>query len=116
MTFQRAPPDVNGLGVSTCTPGLSRSAQVWMFLGLPLRTTNVVTESVTMPLCGSLVQSGETILSLTRRVMSGASENATTSAGRPDSPARLWSPEAPYEDVNETPLPAGVAANFGARS
>src|SRR3954465_8407237 len=32
---------------------------------------------------------------LTRRSMSGASENATTSAARPDSTARLWSPEAP---------------------
>src|SRR5204862_4762957 len=116
MMFQRAPPEVNGLGVSTWTPGLSRSSQVLMCFGLPLRTTNVVTESVTMPLCGSLVQSDETRFAFTRRVMSGASENATTSAGRPDSTARLWSPEAPEEELHGVPSPAPVGANFGCSS
>ncbi len=38
--------------------------------------------------------------------MSGASENATTSASRPDATARLCSPDAPYDWENETPLPA----------
>ena len=40
--------------------------------------------------------------------MSGSSENATTSAGRPAATARLWSPEAPYDWVNLTFLPAAV--------
>ena len=47
--FQRAPPEVNGLGVTTCTPGLIRSCQVLMCLGLPLRTMNTTTEFVTKP-------------------------------------------------------------------
>src|SRR5262249_2694753 len=33
MTFQRAPPEVNGFGVITEMPGLSRSFQVLMCLG-----------------------------------------------------------------------------------
>ncbi len=35
---QRAPPEVFGLGVMTCIPGLARSGQSWMPLGLPLCT------------------------------------------------------------------------------
>ena len=49
MVFQRAPPEVNGFGVTTWTPGLSRSSQVLMFLGLPLRTASTTTELVTKP-------------------------------------------------------------------
>ena len=48
--FQRAPPDVNGFGVTTWTPGLSRSFQPKIFFGLPSRTTKTTTEFVTMPL------------------------------------------------------------------
>ena len=59
MTFQRAPPEVNGLGVITSTPGLIRSSQVLMFFGLPLRTTSTTTESVTMPLYWSWFQFGD---------------------------------------------------------
>ena len=46
--------------------------------------------------------------SLTSRVMSGSSEKATTSAGNPDSTARLWSPEAPKDSVKVMSLPCGV--------
>src|SRR6266511_5790902 len=49
------------------------------------------------------VRSDELLLS---DAMSGASENATTSASRPDATARLCSPDAPYNWENETPLPA----------
>jgi hypothetical protein len=49
-------------------------------------------------------------------VTSGSSENATTSAGRPDSTARLCSPDAAYDWSNETPLPAGVFSNIGISS
>ena len=93
--FQRAPPEVNGLGVTTWTPGLVRSAQVLMFLGLPLRTMNTTTELATMPWNWFWSQLDETSLASTRRAMSGSSEKWTTSAGWPATTARLWSPEAP---------------------
>ena len=50
--FHIAPPLVLGLGVRICTPGLARSAQSWMPLGLPLRTAKATMESLTMPLVG----------------------------------------------------------------
>ena len=49
MRFQRAPPEVNGLGVTTPMPGRTRSDQSLTCLGLPLRTVRATTESVTMP-------------------------------------------------------------------
>src|SRR5215467_3745115 len=111
MTSQRAPPDVNGFGTSTSTPGRSRSSHVRMCLGFPLRTTSTTTEFVTNPRYRSAFQSEATNPSLTRRVMSGSSEKATTSAGRPESTARLWSPDAPYDSLNVTLEPAGVFWN-----
>ena len=48
--FQRALPEVDGFGVITSTPGLIRSSQPVMCLGLPLRTTNTTTESLDDPL------------------------------------------------------------------
>ena len=58
MMFQRAPPEVNGFGVITWTPGLIRSSQVLMFFGLPLRVAMTTTESVIMPLYWSAFQLG----------------------------------------------------------
>ena len=49
--FHFAEPELNGLGVTTSTPGLSRSSQSLMPLGLPLRTTMVTTEPNGIPLC-----------------------------------------------------------------
>src|SRR3954465_9794581 len=114
--FHFAAPLVNGFGVSTLTPGLSRSSQVWMFFGLPLRTMRLTTDFETKPLVGVAAQSSATSPALTRRSMSGASENATTSAGRPDSTARLWSPDAPKDSLNVTPLPASVFRKPGTPS
>ena len=108
--FQRALPDVDGLGVITSTPGLIRSSQELMCFGLPLRTTNTTTESEENPFSGLASQSEATILSLTSRVMSGVVENATTSAGWPESTARLCEPEAPNDWLKPTPLPALVCA------
>src|SRR3954452_21990866 len=54
--FHLAPPEVNGFGVSTCTPGLIRSSQVLMPLGLPLRVAMTATESVIIPWYWSLFQ------------------------------------------------------------
>jgi hypothetical protein len=60
-----------------------------------------------------LFQSGETRPPSTSFVTSGSSESATTSAGRPAATARDWSPDAPYDCVNFTPLPADVFSNAG---
>src|ERR1700761_60720 len=109
--FQRALPEVDGFGVITSTPGLIRSSQPVMCLGLPLRTTKTTTESLEKPCSGFAFQLLETIPSLTRRVMSGVVENATTSAGWPVSTARLCEPEAPKDSLNFTPLPAEVLEN-----
>ena len=79
--FQRALPDVDGFGVITSMPGLIRSSQPVMCLGLPLRTTSTTTESVAMPFSELAFQLLATRLSLTRRVMSGVVEKATMSAG-----------------------------------
>jgi hypothetical protein len=95
MMFHLAPPEVNGLGSMTSTPGLIRSSQVLMPFGLPLRTTSTTTELVIMPLWASAFQSLATRPASTSLVMSGSSEKATTSAARPFWTARLWSPEAP---------------------
>src|SRR3954463_16733293 len=108
ITFQRAPPDVNGLGVTICTPGLSRSVQVLSFFGLPSRTTKTTTERVTIPCHLSWLQFAGTSFFCTRDVTSGASEKATTSASSPDATARLCSPEAPYDCEKLTPWPAPV--------
>src|SRR3954451_23146840 len=116
ITFQRAPPEVNGFGVITFTPGLARSSKVLMPFGFPLRTASTTTELVTMPLVGPAFQFASTIPASTSRLTSGSSENATTSAGRPLSTARLWSPDAPYDWVNVIPLPSGVLLNAGIRA
>ena len=93
MMFHFALPEVKGFGSSTSTSPVTRSSQDWMSFGLPLRTMNTTTESVTMPLCSFLFQSSSTRPASTSRVMSGSSENSTTSAGRPPSTARDCSPE-----------------------
>ena len=53
MMFHLALPELKTLGVMTPTPGLIRSAQVVMCLGLPGRTMNETMEFVTIPLVGS---------------------------------------------------------------
>ena len=105
--FHCAEPDEAGFGVMISTPGLTRSSQVWMLSGLPLRTTKTTTEDVAMPLVGVSFQSAATSPASTRRVTSGSREKWTTSASRPPSTARLWSPEAPYDVLNVDVL-AGV--------
>src|SRR4029079_9828435 len=114
--FHFAAPEVNGFGVRTFTPGLRRSSQVLMPFGLPLRTMNETSEVVTKPLLGVSAQFESTRPALTRRSMSGARENDTTSAFRPASTARLCSPEAPKEDLKPTPSPAPVFWNSGSIS
>src|SRR5437588_8918061 len=109
--FQRALPEVDGFGVITSTPDLIKSPHPAMCLGLPFRTTITTTESLEMPFSRLASQFLATIPSLTSRVMSGSVENATTSAGWPESTARLCEPEAPNDWPNATPSPAEVCAN-----
>ena len=49
MTSQRAPPELNGFGNTTSTPGFTRSSQVRMCFGFPLRSTNTTTDFETIP-------------------------------------------------------------------
>ena len=95
MMFHRAPPEVNGLGVTTWTPGLTRSDHAVMCLGLPLRTAITTTESDTNPCVAFAFQLDATSPALTSRSTSGSSEKLTTLACRPFTTARLWSPEGP---------------------
>src|SRR6478736_4576541 len=60
--FHFAEPEDAGLGVMILTPGLTRSSQVWMCFGLPLRTTITTTDWVRMPLVGVDFQSSMTCL------------------------------------------------------
>ena len=48
--FHFAEPELNGFGVTTCTPGLIRSAQPLMCFGLPSRTAKTTTVSAAIPL------------------------------------------------------------------
>jgi hypothetical protein len=92
--FHFAPPDVNGFGSSTSTSPVTRSSQSRIRFGLPLRTMKTTTELVTIPLCSFRFHDFSTRSASTRRVMSGSSENSTTSAGSPPSTARDCSPDA----------------------
>ena len=48
--FHFAEPELNGFGVTTCTPGLIRSSQPLIFFGLPSRSAKTTTVSAAMPL------------------------------------------------------------------
>ena len=113
MMFQRAPPDVNGFGVTTSTPGRMRSFQLLIFFGLPSRTTKTTTEFVTIPLYDCFFHAASTFPAATSSSTSGARESATMSASRPALTARVCSPEEPYDCVKSTSLPAAVFWNAG---
>ena len=106
--FHFAEPEEAGFGVMIFTPGFTRSSQVLMPLGLPLRTTITTTDWVRMPLLALSFQSEATSFSSTSFCTSGSSERCTMSAFWPPSTARLWSPEAPYDCLKVTPEPAEV--------
>src|SRR5215207_198916 len=108
MTFQRAPPEVNGFGVITSTPDFVRSGQSLSFFGFPDRVPITTTESVTKPLYWFWFQLASTMPAWTSLVMSGSSENSTTSAVWPACTARLCSPDPPYDWVKVMFLPVVV--------
>ena len=79
-----------------------------IFFGLPSRTTKTTTESETIPRCELAFQFFGTSPFPTSMLTSGSSESATRSASWPAATARAWSPEAPYDWLKSTPLPACV--------
>src|ERR1700683_1766012 len=114
MMFHLALPELNTLGVITCTPDFTRSAQVVMCLGFPGRTMKDTMESVTMPLVGPLSHELETSPALTTLSMSGSSEKLTTSAGRPSITEVACVPDGPNDCEIVTPAPAFVLAKSAA--
>ena len=112
--FHFALPELNTLGVITCTPDFTRSAQVVMCFGLPGRTTNETMELVTMPLVGPLSHELDTSPALTTLSMSGAREKLRRSAGSPSTTDVAWVPDGPKEGEMVTPAPAFVLAKSAA--
>src|SRR5579862_1424695 len=111
--FHFAPPELNGSGDTTWTPGLTRSLQFAMCFGFPGRTTKATTESATIPPCGSFfVQLLSTRPACVSVSTSSAFERKAMSAGCPATIARACEPDGPYDCVNETPLPADVDVHF----
>src|SRR6516162_9522779 len=77
-------PDVLGLGVMISTPGLTRSGQSLIPLGLPLRTTNTIVEKYGSDLLGSFSSQVSLISPFFRRAsVSDQRASVTTSASRP---------------------------------
>ena len=111
--FHFAEPEEAGLGVMILTPGLTRSSQVSMFFGLPLRTTITTTDWVRMPLVGVDFQSSATSFSSTSFCTSGSSERWTMSASWPPMTARAWSPDAPYDCLKVDVLAVGGLVPVG---
>ena len=109
MTSHFAPPELNGFGKTTWTPGLIRSSHVLMCFGLPFRSTKTTTDFETIPSYLFFDQLLSTSFASTRRCMSPAKEKLATSAGRPAATARLCTSEAANESLKLTPLPAAVA-------
>ena len=82
-----------------------------MFFGLPLRVVMTATESVIMPLYWLAFQFGVDQLGLDQPVDVGRERERHDVGAWPAATARLWSPEAPYDWVNVTFLPAAVSWN-----
>ena len=112
--FHFAEPELNGLGVTTSTPGLSRSSQSLMPLGLPLRTTMVTTEPNGMPLVASAFQSSVDQAGVDQAGdvgLDGEVDDVGRGAGR--RPCATGRPRRRRTAGTATPLPASVALNAG---
>src|SRR5260370_20291015 len=94
MTSHRAPPELNGFGNTTSTPGFTRSSQVRMCFGLPFLSTKTTTDFETMPRYAFLSHVLSTRPAETRRSTSVAIEQFTTSAGQAAATAFLCTPGA----------------------
>ena len=90
----------------TCTPGLTKSLQSWMFFGLPLRTKNSMVEVVGEASLGNFfAQSLATTPLSARNCTSVVVLNVTTSAASPSLTARAWALEPPWAWSIFTSLP-----------
>ena len=117
MTFQRAPPDVNGFGVITSTPSCSRSSQVSMPFGLPLRTAKTTTESVTMPSYSSSAQSRVDEAGVDEPRHVGLEREGDDVGGEARTRRRGSArPRRAYDCSNSTPSPSAVFWNAGISS
>src|SRR2546423_14174659 len=103
MTSHRAPPELNGFGKTTPTPGFTRSSHVLMCFGLPLRKTKTTTDFETMPWYLLAAQFLSTSFAWTRRSTSVVIEKLTTSAGSPAATALLCTSDAANEFEKLTP-------------
>src|SRR5215211_49896 len=92
----------------TSTPDFVRSFQSFSFFGFPGRVPITTTELVTKPLYWFWFQLASMMPAWTSLVMSGSSENSTTSAFWPAATARLCSPDAPNDCVKVMFFPAVV--------
>jgi hypothetical protein len=108
MTSQRAPPELNGFGKTTSTPGFTRSSQVLMCFGLPFRSTKTTTDFETMPWYLFADQLLSTSFAWTSLSMSVEIEKLTTSAGRPAATALLCTSDAANEVEKLMSFPAAV--------
>ncbi len=113
--FHLAEPDDAGSGVTILMPGLIRSSQPVMCLGLPGRTAITTTESEMMPLVAPEFHDESTKFG-TSFDMSDPTEKLTKSAFWPVVTAVACVPLGPYEAANFTPLPAEVASKAVARA
>src|SRR5262245_50024317 len=89
------------------TPGLTRSPQSRMFLGLPLRTRNTIVDVYGELLCGKrdCQFTGSSLPLVATASMSPASASVTTSAGRPSMTVRACLPEPPCDCLTVTSSP-----------
>src|SRR5215475_5069669 len=88
--FHLAPPLCAGSGVRIFRPGLVRSFQLWMCLGLPGRTMKPTTEVATTDWSGSFSQLCVISPAFCTMATSGSSEDAYTSAGNPFTMFSAW--------------------------
>ncbi len=81
-----------------------------MCFGLLPRNANATTEYASFPPYDCFCQLGATRPASTSVLTSSPVDRKTRSAFRPAATARAWSPDGPYDVVNDTPLPSGVCS------
>src|SRR5690242_7003279 len=91
----------------TDTPGLARSSQSVICLGLPLRTRNTMVEVYGALLLGKRVAQSADEISPALRMASTSYHRArvTTSASRPSMIERAWAPDPPWDCLMVTLWP-----------
>ena len=105
--FHCAPPEVNGFGVDHVDARLDQVVPGLDVLRVALADREhhdrVGDDALVLVLVPALVDDGRRPRAASRPARA---RTPTTSAVRPASTARLWSPDAPYDSLKVTPLPA----------